>query len=127
MNPLLSQCPVCGDALLVTRLYCRGCDTAIEGRFAAGPFGRLSVEQLAFVETFVRCEGRLNRMEAELGLSYPTVRARLHDVIRALGYEPGGEEPTRVPDAERRQVLGELEQGTISAEEAIRRLQGREE
>jgi hypothetical protein len=33
MNPLLTTCPVCGEALHVTRLECDACHTAIEGRF----------------------------------------------------------------------------------------------
>ena len=92
MYTVLSQCPVCESDLVVTRLHCRNCDTNIEGHFFSGPFTQLAREQLAFVETFVRCEGKLNRMEGKLGLSYPTIRNRLHEVIHALGCEPGGEE-----------------------------------
>ena len=71
MHPMPSLCPVCGDRLEVTRLHCRSCDTTIEGYFEPGRIFRLSPEQLAFVETFIRCEGRLNRMERR-SLSHPT-------------------------------------------------------
>jgi hypothetical protein len=125
VNALLSQCPVCGDELAVTRLYCPACSTTIEGRFAGGPFARLSAEQLDFLETFVRCEGKFTRMEGELGLSYPTLRSRLHELIRALGYEPGADEaPEPIDDEERRQILLALDEGTISAEEAMSKLKG---
>lgn len=123
MHPVISQCPVCQEDLTITRLQCRNCDTVIEGQFFAGPFSQLSREQLAFIETFVRCEGKLNRMESELKLSYPTIRNRLHDVIRALGYEPGGEEDSSMPEEERQKVLEQLSEGQISAEEAMRLLQ----
>jgi hypothetical protein len=73
-----------------------------------------------FVETFVRLEGKITHMEKELGLSYPTIRNRLHDVIRSLGYEPGGDES--LPENERRQILDDLDSGKISADEAIQRL-----
>lgn len=125
MNELPTTCPICGQTPVVTRIWCRACDTAIEGRFAVGGLAGLSREQLRFVETFVRCEGKFTRMEGELGLSYPTLRNRLHEVIRALGYEPGGEEPAEetAVDAERRRaVLAELEAGTIDATEALERL-----
>ena len=89
MNPVIGQCPICGHHLHVTRLQCRNCDTAIEGQFTLGRLYELSPEQLEFVETFLRCEGKINRVEQEIGLSYPAVRARLTDVIRALGYEVG--------------------------------------
>jgi hypothetical protein len=47
----------------------------------------------------------------------------LHDVIRALGYEVGEEEPP-VDDTKRRAVLDELAQGGISPEQAIELLRG---
>jgi hypothetical protein len=94
----------------------------LEGHFALGRFARLTGEQLQFVETFVRCEGKLNRMQEELSLSYPTVRSRLHDVIRALGYQVE-EEPGMLPE-ERKDVLEKLAQGIISSDEAIKLLQG---
>lgn len=124
MHPVISQCPVCREDLLITRLHCRNCETTIDGQFFAGPFSQLNREQLAFIETFVRCEGKLNRMESELNLSYPTIRNRLHEVIRALGYEPGGEEESGgLPEEERQRVLEQLSEGTITAEEAMRILQ----
>ena len=123
MYPIPSQCPVCQSDLAITRLHCRTCDTAIEGQFFAGPFAQLSRDQLDFVETFVRCQGKLNRMEGELGVSYPTIRNRLHEVIRALGYEPGVEEERGLPEEERQRILEELSQGHITAEEAMQILQ----
>jgi hypothetical protein len=124
MHPLISQCPVCHEDLTITRLHCRNCETTIDGQFFAGPFSQLTRQQLTFIETFVRCEGKLNRMEAELNLSYPTIRNRLHEVIRALGYEPGGEgEETGMAEAERQRVLEQLSEGVITAEEAMKILQ----
>jgi hypothetical protein len=122
MHPLPSNCPLCGGEVTVTRIYCRDCDTTIEGRFSAGAFSQLSLEQLAFIETFVRCEGKITRMEAELGLSYPTIRNRLHEVIRALGYEPGEDDQSRLSETERLGILASLEAGEITYEEAMRKL-----
>lgn len=122
MKTALSKCPVCDGELTVTRLHCDTCDTAIEGRFANGAFAGLTPEQLDFIETFVRCEGKMNRMEDELALSYPTLRNRLQEVILALGYEPGKEEIADIPDEKRRSVLEDLDTGKISAEDAMRLL-----
>ena len=83
MNPILTTCPVCEERMSITRLHCRNCDTTIEGHFDLGRFGRLSAEQMSFLETFVRCEGKLSRMEPELGMSYPALRARLNEIIHA--------------------------------------------
>jgi hypothetical protein len=127
MKPSLNKCPVCDGELVVTRLRCMSCDTAIEGRFANSVFPGLDPEQLDFIETFVRCEGKINRMESEMGLSYPTIRNRLHEVIRAMGYEPGKDDTPEISDDVRRTVLEDLDTGKISAEDAMRLLQGEEE
>jgi hypothetical protein len=124
MYPVIGRCPVCQQPLEVTRLYCRQCDTTVEGHFGLGRFYELSPEQLSFVETFVRCQGKLNRVQEELGLSYPTVRSRLYDVIKALGYEVDEEEAPPVTAETRQAVLAALSAGQISAEEAARRLRG---
>lgn len=125
MNPVIGQCPICGNTLHVTRLNCRNCDTTIDGHFTLGRLYQLSPEQLEFVEVFLRCEGKINRVEQEIGLSYPAVRARLNDVIRALGYEVGEQAaPRGVPEEVRRDVLNELQQGRLTAEEALQFLRG---
>ena len=124
MHPVIGSCPVCHQEMEVTRLHCRHCDTSLEGHFGLGRFYELSAEQLHFVEIFVRCQGRLNRIQEELRLSYPTVRNRLHDVIRALGYDVEEEEQMPVGGEMRQAVLAALAAGEISAEEATRRLRG---
>ena len=122
MYPVLGRCPVCGESLTVTRLHCRSCDSALEGHFQLGRFYQLNPEQLSFVETFVRNEGRLNKVQEELGLSYPTVRSRLNDVIRALGYEV--KEEATLSAEQRRNILEELAHGKITSDDAVKLLQG---
>lgn len=124
MYPVIGRCPVCKDTMEVTCLYCRHCDTALEGHFQLGRFYELAPEQLHFVEIFVRCQGKLNRVQEELKLSYPTVRNRLHEVIRALGYEVDEEEEASVTSEVRHEVLAAVASGEIDAEEAARRLRG---
>jgi hypothetical protein len=139
MNTIPTVCPFCGGEVFVTHIYCRECDTHIEGHFLAGGaatplnadqmafvehfVGKLSTEQLSLVETFVRCEGKIKRMEEELGLSYPTIRNRLNEAIRALGYEPEPDEPLGITEEKRRVILEDLEAGKINYEEAMRLLQ----
>jgi hypothetical protein len=127
MRPAPTLCPICQSELEVARLHCTSCDTTIEGHFALGQFSNLTPEQLEFVFTFVRCEGKINRMEVELGLSYPTIRNRLHEVIRAMGYEPGKDESPEVDAEKRISVIEDLEAGRITADQAMRMLRGEEE
>ena len=121
------RCPVCGQEMAVTRLHCRACDTGLDGNFSLNRFARLTAEQIAFLETFVRCQGKLSWVGDELDLSYPTVRNRLNDVIRALGFEIQEEPPIeqqRRSALHRQSILDDLANGKISAEQAVQLLQG---
>ncbi|MBN1920728.1 MAG: DUF2089 domain-containing protein [Anaerolineae bacterium] len=123
MYPLPVRCPVCDGELIVERLVCRNCNTAIQGEFVLQRILRLTPEQWAFVEVFLRCEGKLTRVQDELDLSYPTVRSRLNDVIHALGYEVGAAAEEDIED--RQSVLDALATGQINVTEAIRQLKQR--
>ena len=126
MKASLNKCPVCGENLIVARYHCESCDTSIEGRFENNAFPGLTGQQIEFVKTFVRCEGKINRMEDELDLSYPSIRNLLQDVIRAMGYEPGKDMSPEISEEKRRSVLDDLDSGKISAEDATRLLRGEE-
>jgi hypothetical protein len=98
----IATCPICAGELAVTRLHCRSCGTSLEGDFNVGRFARLSREQFALLESFLRSKGNLKEMERELGISYPTVRARVDALLRALGLGDGDEasaEETEPADA----------------------------
>ena len=115
-NPVVARCPVCAEQLKVVRLECEGCGTSLQGNFSLGRFHALAPEQLEFLEVFVRARGSFKDIERELGISYPTVRSRLDAMIRALGF-PSQAEPDR--EAERRkEILRELAEGRIKAEDA---------
>lgn len=87
-HDVIATCPVCSGELAVTRLHCRACGTTLEGDFNVGKFGHLSREQMAVLESFLRSRGNLRDMERELSLSYPTIRARVEALVRALGFGP---------------------------------------
>ncbi|MDP9481708.1 MAG: DUF2089 domain-containing protein, partial [Chloroflexota bacterium] len=88
-HDVIATCPVCASDLAVTRLHCGTCGTSLEGEFSVGRFGRLTREQMALLESFLRSRGNLREMERELGLSYPTVRSRVDGLVRALGLGDG--------------------------------------
>ncbi len=129
MRKVLEQCPTCGGELTITGLHCRSCHTRIESEYSTCRFCRLSQEDLDFIEIFVKNRGNIREMERELEISYPTVRSRLNDVIKELGYEVEAE--SAVSDemaAERRTILKQLNEGEISAAEAtelINQLRGK--
>ncbi len=128
MYPVFGKCPVCGQDLIVSKLECRSCGTEIGGQFSIGRLARLGTQDIDFVETFIKNRGNAYKVGEELGQPYSTVRARLTDIIRAMGYEPGvesKEEPTTgVSSEKRKSILDDLAKGQISAEDAVRMLQG---
>ena len=119
MYPLITRDPVSGGELIVTRLECPDSGIVIEGQFSLGWIGRLSREQLDFVELLVKYRGNIQKLAAELDIAYNTARSRMDDIVSALGYTP--EEQTRV---DRRAVLERLASKEISVEEATRMLRG---
>ena len=125
MPEVTGRCPMCEAELVVTHLRCQECGTGLEGVFHLNKFDRLSREQLGFVDVFMKNRGVIRDVERELGISYPTVRSRLDEVIRALGYDAEQPaEPAGVTPDQRRAVLDRLAAGEINAEEAVRQLQG---
>lgn len=151
MPELTGRCPICEAELTVTHLRCQRCGTGLDGTFHLTKFDRLSREQLRFVDVFMKNRGVIRDVERELGISYPTVRSRLDEVIRALGHEgqpdamavtpqvtvtggggvsdegaPAGGVPATgaVSPERRREVLDQLASGKINAEEAVQLLRG---
>ena len=128
MYEVVSGCPVCGGELRVTKLRCARCESELSGSFTLSRLHRLKPEQWRFVEVFLKNEGTIKNVEEELGISYPTVRARLRDVIRALGYGVHGdarEEPVPPGPERRREILDSLARKELSADEAARLLGSR--
>lgn len=134
---VISTCPVCESELHVTRLHCNTCGTTIEGEFNVGRFAHLGRDQMLLLEGFLRSRGNLRELERELGVSYPTVRGRVENLLRALGLSDGsplpptppGGEPEAAPAvtvdaATRRTVLERLARKEITADEAASLLRG---
>jgi len=126
LNKLLCKDPVGGGDLYVSELTAEDTGVTIRGRFALPRYAKLDAEQERFLETFLRCRGMLNQMERELGISYPTVRARLDALLEALDLTPIKEkEGNKEKSAEKKaKIIDMLERGEISAEEAKARMKG---
>ncbi|MCX5799665.1 MAG: DUF2089 domain-containing protein [Proteobacteria bacterium] len=105
-----------GRPITVERVRLVDSDIAIEGSFTLPPLANLSSEDQVFVMAFVRCHGSIKEMEEMFGISYPTVKNRINRIAQQLELV----ETVDVLPVE--EVIGELESGKISADEAIRRL-----
>ena len=106
----------------VERVRLTGKEIAIEGSFDLPPLARLSAEDQVFVMAFVQCHGSIKQMERIFGISYPTVKKRLDSI--AGRFEFVVSEPEPVDEAERSEVIDQLERGEITVDEAVERLSG---
>ncbi|MCK4576203.1 DUF2089 domain-containing protein [candidate division WOR-3 bacterium] len=113
---MITKCPVCHGALEIRELGCNKCDVTIRGKFPFSGIFQLSPEQMEFVKIFLKSRGNIKEVEKEVGISYPTVRGKLNDVLKSLGMEPDKK------SMKREEVLESLSKGDITAEEAVEKL-----
>jgi hypothetical protein len=119
-HQIIGKCPVCENQLTVARLKCDKCETVIEGQFTLDPLSKLREDEMKFVEIFLKNRGSIKDVEKDLGVSYPTVRRMLDQVIESLGYAIKTDEKR----VNRMEILEKLEKGEISSDEAMEILRG---
>ncbi len=115
---LITKCPVCDNKLEIIKVHCPHCDTSCEGRFTLDKFSYLTQDEKYFIEVFLKCRGNIKDVEKELGISYPTVRNKLDNIINHLGYEVNYSQEKKV---DKEDMLNKIERGEISVDEAIER------
>lgn len=116
--------PISGGDLYVSELANDDSGITMRGRFEIPLMARLDAEQCKFLETFLRCRGMINSVERELGMSYPTVKARLDSLLDALHLSPAKEPEVKKDKVaeKKRKILDQLESDEITAEEAKEKL-----
>ncbi len=124
-------CPSCRGPLVPVKLHCDACGISVAGRFAQNEFAALGEDDLHFLRIFVLCEGRIRDMESALGVSYPTIKARLAQLKATLsaGRIAVSGEPAAPRESSVTSVLQDLETGHVSYDEAmasLRKLQSKE-
>ena len=138
-------CPGCARTMTPAALACTSCGLRVEGTFRGNEFALLDADDLQLLRIFVYCEGSIRGMEAALGVSYPTVKARIAALRKRLGLDADplhAAAATTAPDAvatpdpasataaarsgadptDADAVLDALERGDIDAATAIARL-----
>lgn len=111
----IGKCPICEAQLRVTELTCPACSTRIVSDLTTCPFCNLPSDTLAFLWAFIKARGNIKEVEKDLGISYPTVRKRLDELLVCLGLDSG----TEASSAHRLEVFERLRKGEISVDEAV--------
>ena len=117
MGKIITQCPSCESANMhVVKIECAGCNTTFEGKFGIPALLKLPEEDLQFIFDFVKCSGSLKEMAAKQAVSYPTLRNRLNELIEKIDGLEVKKEESKV------EILNLLEEGKISAKDAVKML-----
>jgi hypothetical protein len=106
-----------GVSLVVERVRIPEKGIAVEGAFTLPQLARLTLEDQVFITAFLRSHGSIKEMEQVFGVSYPTIKGRLNRIAEQLEFVETNPSPSRA------EVLERLNEGKITAEEAIRVLQ----
>ncbi len=116
----IKRCPVCNRDLQIREYYCAECDITIQGRFNQSDLASLTLGQQEFVKTFLISQGNIKEVEKRLGISYPTVKSRLAEIVRSL-------EASDEHDEGLCELFDEIEQGKITVEEAVAKIKKKRE
>ncbi|MHC4337509.1 MAG: DUF2089 domain-containing protein [Planctomycetota bacterium] len=114
------SCPLCGEAIEVTRIKCSGCNSEINGSFKVGGFTLLPVEYQKFIAVFLRHRGNISAVEKDLGISYPTINKMLEAINRML------ESSVEEKPLDRKEILDAIDKGEMSVRDATYILKTRE-
>ena len=115
MRKIIEVCPTCNSrGLHISEVTCDACGTEVRSRYRPCPFCALNDDEQTFLLLFVRSRGNLKDVEKTLGVSYPTVRAKLDEIIERLTPPPPA-----APAQHRKAVLDQVQSGRLSVEEAL--------
>ena len=115
----LVNCPICHKELLIREYHCPACDVSFQGAFSRSWLEGLSSSQLEFIKLFLLVQGNLKELQKRLGISYPTVKNRLSEIIKIITQDQGTEDYS--------DILADLEAGFINVEEAVDMIHKRRE
>lgn len=113
------DCPVCGHEVLVTRVACPSCGCEMAGEFTPCAFCALDEADLQTLNVFLASRGNLREVAKHLGVSYPTARTRLTELLVRLGLSGNADGS---PELDQDAILAGVADGTIAPEEGSRLL-----
>ena len=123
-HPLLTRDPVDGTELVVTRLEGARTGVVIEGRFSLGWLGRLRIDQIELVGQLLARRNSLQKLAAELDVSYAMLRTRFDEIVAAVGGDPSSDLADADDEAARIAALQALAAGDADFDQTLKTLRG---
>ena len=112
-------CPNCQTTQLdVSALTCRGCEIEIRVNIQDNEFSKLGGDDLHFLRVFIHCEGKIKDVEKAMGLSYPSVKAKLGKLKERLGIENTQEESVEQA-MEANEILAQMQNRQMTYESGL--------
>ena len=102
-------CPSCNEKMVIGELKCPKCDLRVKKDLSPCEFCQLPEDDYEFLKIFLRTQGRITEIEKILGVSYPTIKQKIENLLAKLDLSPVGE----------KDPLEALEKGEISVDEAV--------
>jgi len=78
------NCPSCSGSLHVSQLSCPACSTQVSGNYPLPVLLQLPADEQTFILQFFLSGGSLKEMASQTGVSYPTMRNRVDDLIEKI-------------------------------------------
>ncbi|MCK4453688.1 DUF2089 domain-containing protein [candidate division WOR-3 bacterium] len=110
MQLKIFNCPSCGEKMVISELKCSKCDLRVKKDFFSCDFCQLSEDDYEFLKIFLRTQGKITDIEKILGLSYPTIKAKIDNLLKNLKLSP---------IEEKQDPIEALSQGELSVDEAV--------
>lgn len=110
----IHKCPFCSENVRIKKVACSKCDISFEGDLFTSPIMSLSEEHQSFIELFVLSSGSLKEMASILGITYPTVRIRMNEIIEALKIQ------MKKTEDYKGELISKIDKGRIFPEKAAK-------
>ncbi len=105
MSKLISKCPCCSGTLNIASLQCPDCGVELRNTFELSPFDQLDHGNMSFLLSFLTHRGNLKNLQEEMGISYPTAKKRLEELLVALGLSQAEKDNTDLEVVDMRNIF----------------------
>ncbi len=110
MKLRISNCPSCHEPMVISELRCVKCDLRVTKDFLPCEFCQLPEDDYEFLKIFLRTQGKITDIEKILGISYPTIKAKIDKLLKELKLSSV---------TEKSDPIEALAKGELSVDEAV--------